>query len=216
MTTEDLIYAAAHDLRQPLRTITAYTQMLQRQCAPDPEASELASFIISAANDMNTLLNDLLAYSRIETSPSRKTIHLNSVVQWAIMNLDQMIRSCDARITYANLPELLIDESQFVQLFQRLFSNGLKFRSSEAPAIHVSAEEESETYIISVEDNGQGIELRYHRQIFEPFKRLHGREIPGSGLGLPICQKIVEAHGGKIWVESDGKHGSVFKLSLPV
>ena len=213
---KQLIYAAAHDLRQPLRTMTAYTQMLQRQCAQDPEASELTAFIVSAANEINTLIDDLLTYSRIEGSPARKMIALDSVVQWAIVSLDKLIRACDARITYSGLPELPIEESQFVQLFQRLFSNALRFRSNEAPQIHVSAEEESEAYIVSVRDNGQGIDGRYHQQIFQPFKRLHGSETPGSGLGLAICRKIVEAHGGKIWVESDGAHGSVFKFTVPV
>ncbi len=213
---QHLLYAAAHDLKQPLRTIGNYAQLLQRQYAQSPQPNELTSFIVGAVNEMNTLIEDLLKYSRAGNSPRRTTVKLNSVVQWALMNLQNAVRECNAQITYSDLPELSIDESQFVQVFQQLFSNSLKFRSSETPRIEVAADENEEAYTISVIDNGQGIEPRFHEQVFQPLKRLHGKQIPGSGLGLALCRKIVQAHGGRIWVESDGQHGSVFKLTIPV
>ncbi|MBV9295748.1 MAG: hypothetical protein JO145_09260 [Acidobacteriaceae bacterium] len=211
-----LLYAAAHELKQPLRTISTYAQLLQRQKTDDPQARELTSFIVHAATEMNRLVEDLLKYSRAGNSVRRTTVKLNTVVQWAVLNLQEVIQECNAEVICEDLPELSIDESQFVQVFQQLFSNALKFRGTETPRIEVTGIEEAETCRISVRDNGPGVEPRFHEQIFEPFKRLHGKEIPGSGLGLALCKKIVHAHGGKIWVESDGVHGSVFQIALPI
>ncbi len=213
---QHFIYAVGHDLRAPLRSVSSYAQLLQRQYEQNPDASELTAFILGGAAEMNTLIEDLLKYSRTGNSPRRTTVNLGAVVQFALMNLQSPIRETGAATSVGELPEMTIDESQFVQLFHQLIGNALKFRGVEAPRIEVTAEEQPEQVVVSVHDNGPGIEGKYHDAVFIPFKRLHGRDIPGTGLGLAICKKIVQAHGGKIWVESDGQHGSTFKVAIPV
>jgi light-regulated signal transduction histidine kinase (bacteriophytochrome) len=217
-TNEELqqfVYAASHDLQEPLRSISTYSQLLERRYASDKEANEYTRFIVDGVNRMNTLIRDLLTYSRTGSSPKRTMVKLDALVQWSILNLQQSIRDAGAEITCEELPELYVDESQMVQLFQNLLSNALKYCSGEAPRIAVTAEEGPEQYTILVKDNGQGIAPRFHKQVFGVFKRLHGREIPGTGIGLALCRKIVEGHGGQIWVESDGTNGSTFKFTLP-
>lgn len=212
---EHLIYALSHDFRQPLRTMGSYAQLLDRQYAGNADAAEMTGFIINGANEMRSLIEDVLKYSRIKSAPPRTMVELSAVVQWAAGNVQNRVRETRAEIKWGELPAVLINESQFVQLFEELFTNALKFRSSEQPRINVDVTEEGEDCLISVGDNGIGIESQYHETIFAPFKRLHGKEIPGSGLGLAICRKIVRAHGGKIWVESDGQHRSTFRFSIP-
>jgi light-regulated signal transduction histidine kinase (bacteriophytochrome) len=207
-------YAASHDLQEPLRSITSYAQLLQRQYAGNKDAAEYITYIVDGVSRMTALIRDLLTYSRLG-SPQRKNIQLGSLVQWAMMNLNTSIREANAQIVYADLPEAAVDEMQTVQLFQNLFSNALKFRSAMPPRIEIAAEDGADAHIISVRDNGIGIEPRFQEQIFGVFKRLHGREVPGSGIGLALCRKIVEGHGGKIWVESSLGQGSVFKFTLP-
>ena len=212
---QQFAYAASHDLQEPLRSIATYAQLLERRHAIDPEASEFTHFIVDGVNRMNVLIRDLLTYSRTGHSPKRTNVSLDSLVQWSMLNLQQSIGDTGAEITYANLPELSVDESQIVQLFQNLLSNALKYRSSASPKIQITAEDGPDGYTILVTDNGQGIEPRFHKQVFGVFKRLHGREVPGTGIGLALCRKIVEGHGGQIWVESDGQSGSTFKFTLP-
>lgn len=201
---QNFVYAAFHDLREPLRSISAFAQLLERQRPEDKEAAELKAFIIDGVGRVNALIEDVLTYVRTGNSERRTMLNLGALVQWAILNLDKPIRETGAKITYHDLPEALVDESQFVQLFQQLLSNSLKYRSSEPPQIEVSAREEEDAYVISVVDNGVGVDPEYSERIFGAFKRLQGREVSGSGLGLALCRKIVEAHGGRIWVESDG------------
>lgn len=212
---QQFAYAASHDLQEPLRSIATYAQLLERRCALDAEGSEYTHFIVDGVNRMNVLIRDLLTYSRTGHSPKRTTVNLDSLVQWSMLNLQQAIRDCGAEVTYEGLPEASVDESQMVQLFQNLLSNALKYRGEAPPVIKITAEEGPSEYTILVSDNGQGIEPRFHKQVFGVFKRLHGREIPGTGIGLALCRKIVEGHGGQIWVESDGKNGSTFKFTLP-
>jgi light-regulated signal transduction histidine kinase (bacteriophytochrome) len=208
-------YAVSHDLKEPLRSISSYAELLERQYGGDERAREFTSFITDGVKRVNTLIESLLTYSRIGAPTRRTAIKLNAAVQWALLNLAQSVRESGAQITCGDLPVLEVDESQIVQLFQNLLLNGLRYRSSEVPMIEVSVEESVDAYTIAVRDNGIGIEPRYHEQIFTAFKRLHGREVPGTGLGLALCRKIVEGHGGRIWVESEGTHGSVFKFTLP-
>jgi signal transduction histidine kinase len=212
---QHFVYAVSHDLRAPLRGIFSSAQLLQRQHAQDEQSKELTSFILESANEMNLLVEDLLKYSRVGGSPRLTTVKLDAVAQWAWMNLQSQARETGAEMTHGELPEVNVDESQFVQLFQQLFSNALKFRGEATPRIRVTCEERAGDYLIAVEDNGPGIEPKYHEVVFTPLKRLHAKTIPGTGLGLAICRKIVRAHGGEIWVESDGKHGSVFKFTVP-
>jgi len=212
---QQFAYAASHDLQEPLRSIATYAQLLERRYALDQEASEYTHFIVDGVNRMNVLIRDLLTYSRTGHSPKRTTVGLDSLVQWSMLNLQQAISDSGAEITYEGLPEISVDESQIVQLFQNLLSNALKYRGSNTPKIRITAEEGTSCYTILVADNGQGIEPRFHKQVFGVFKRLHGREVPGTGIGLALCRKIVEGHGGQIWVESDGQGGSTFKFTLP-
>ena len=213
---QQFAYAASHDLQEPLRSIAAYAQLLQRQSSDNPEVGEFTTFIVDGVNRMNALIRDLLTYSRTGTSLKRTMVKLAALVQWSLLNLDRSVRDAGAQIKVGELPEALVDESQMVQLFQNLLSNSLKYRGAETPQIEVSADENENEYIISISDNGVGIEPRFHQQVFGVFKRLHGRDIPGTGIGLALCRKIVEGHGGKIWAESDGKQGSVFRFTLPI
>lgn len=213
---QHLIYAVSHDLRTPLRTIASYTQLLQQQYASDPEASELSTFAAQGVKEMNTLIEDLLRYSRAGNSPRRTHVQLPSVVQWALMNVQAILRETGGEITFQHLPDINVDESQFVQLFHQLFANAILYRGQEPPRVQVAAEETDDGYLISVADNGVGIDPQYLETVFLPFKRLQGKNIPGNGLGLAVCRKIVRAHGGRIWVESAGKgHGATFKFTVP-
>ena len=212
---QQFAYAASHDLQEPLRSIATYAQLLERRYAGDANASEYTHFIVDGVNRMNVLIRDLLTYSRTGNSPKRTTVQLDALVQWSLLNLQQAVQETKAEVTYGGLPEISVDESQMVQVFQNLLSNALKYRSEEPPKIRITAEEGPTSYTIAVADNGQGIQPRFHKQVFGVFKRLHGREVPGTGIGLALCRKIVESHGGQIWVESDGENGATFKFTLP-
>jgi light-regulated signal transduction histidine kinase (bacteriophytochrome) len=209
-------YAMSHDLKEPLRSVSAYADLLQRHYSGDEQAAEFASFLTDGVKRANALIDSLLTYSRTGAPTRRTEINLNSALQWALVNIEHSVRESGARITSSDLPVVVVDENQMVQLFQNLLLNSLKYRSGDVPEIHVSAEEGTDAYTISVRDNGVGVESKYQQQIFAAFKRLHGREVPGTGLGLALCRKIVEGHGGRIWVESDGRHGSTLKFTLPI
>jgi light-regulated signal transduction histidine kinase (bacteriophytochrome) len=214
---QHFVYAASHDLQEPLRSISTYTQLLHRDYAKDAQAGELAAFIIDGVNQMNALIRDLLTYSRTGTVSKKTTVNLASTIQWAMFKLSNPIKESGAQVSCSDLPEVSIDDAQIALVFENLLSNSIKFRSSETPRIDITSEQkQDDAYTISVRDNGVGIESPFHDQVFLPFKRLHGKHIPGTGLGLAICRKIVGAHGGRIWVESDGKLGSTFKFTLPV
>jgi PAS domain S-box-containing protein len=214
---QQFAYAASHDLQEPLRTIASFTQLLERRHSGDSEGSEYAALIVEGVSRMNTLISDLLQYSRIGAAADlkRTPVELGNALQWALLNLDRSIRDHQATVHFDALPEVVANESQMVQLFQNLVGNSLKYKGDLAPVIQVGAEETEEEWVISVRDNGMGIEPQYNDRIFGVFKRLHGRDIPGTGIGLAICRKIVENHGGRIWVESDGKNGSNFRFTLP-
>lgn len=213
---QQFVYAASHDLQQPLRTIGTYAQLLQREYANDTHAGEFTSFIIDGTNQMSALIRDLLTYSRTGGSSRRANINLNGPLQWALLKLAQAIREAGAKVTTSDMPEVYADEMQLAQVFNCIIDNSLKYKSAKAPEIQVWAEQEPDEVAIAIKDNGQGIEPRFHEQVFLPFKRLHGKNIPGSGLGLTISRKIIRAHGGRIWIESDGQLGSTVKFTLPV
>jgi signal transduction histidine kinase len=214
---QQFAYAASHDLQEPLRSIASYTQLLERRYGGDPNASEYTAFIVEGVNRMNLLIRDLLAYSRVGMAADlkRSSVNLNHSLQWALLNLDRSIQEKKATVTHDELPEVVASDSQMVQVLQNLIGNSLKYQSDLPPLIHVGAEETEDEVIVSVRDNGIGIDPQYAKQIFGVFKRLHGRDIPGTGIGLAICRKIVENHGGRIWVESDGSNGSTFYFTLP-
>jgi light-regulated signal transduction histidine kinase (bacteriophytochrome) len=212
---EQLAYAAGHDLREPLRTIAAYSQLLEREFSGNKEAAELVQFVTDGVSRMNSIITDLLSYSRSGSAPNPIEMPLTLAAQWAVMNLAAPIRESGAQVTYENLPKVEADEAQMIRLFTNLIDNAIKFRSDQPPQIKISSEQTEQGHVVSVQDNGIGIDPKYQKQVFVVFKRLHGREVPGTGIGLAICQRIVRAHGGQIWVESDGQHGSVFKFTLP-
>jgi chemotaxis family two-component system sensor kinase Cph1 len=165
---------------------------------------------------MNALVRDLLTYGRLSDSPRRTAISLAAVVQGASFFLQKQLQEAGATITVDELPEVSADENQLSQLFVEVFRNAVKFRSAEPLQIRVRVEEREGENLISVSDNGQGIDPRFHEQVFGVFKRLHGPEVPGTGIGLALCRKIVKGHGGRLWVESGGAGGSTFRFTLPV
>jgi len=212
-------YAVSHDLREPLRMIGSYAQLLDRRYASelDDTAREFVHYIVDGVQRMELLLADLLAYSLQFRDPKEPLAEVDSdaALQGALLRLDNAIRESGAAVTSDRLPSFRFDFERLTQLFQRLLSNAIQFRSSAGPRIHVSAVETDDSVAFAVQDNGIGIDSRYHDVIFGVFKRLHGSEHPGTGMGLAICKRIVEQHGGKIWVESEPGHGAIFRFTLP-
>jgi light-regulated signal transduction histidine kinase (bacteriophytochrome) len=212
---DQMFYASSHDLQEPLRSITSYAQILKRRIgADDAEATEFLGYILESANRMGSLVRDMLVYTRV-ADPKLESVSLELVLEGVKLTLQKQIAESGAVITNDPLPEANGDANQLGQLLQQLISNALRFRSSSAPQIHISAEENDGEVVVSVRDNGSGIEPRFHQQVFVVFKRLHNRGISGNGIGLALCRRIVEGHGGRIWVESDGQSGATFRFSLP-
>ncbi len=218
---QQFAYAASHDLQEPLRVINSYAQLIERSLQhenpseSDAEAVEFLGYIQSGVARMTVLLQDLLAYSRVPAHPRRSTVNLEGVVEGVRLKLYRELLESKAELTRDVLPEVTGDEALLAQVLAQLVSNGIKFRGADAPSIHIAAVESDTETVVSVRDNGQGIAARFQTQVFGVFKRLHGREIPGTGIGLAMCHKIVGCHGGRIWVESDGRTGSTFFFSIP-
>jgi PAS domain S-box-containing protein len=220
-SNEDLnqfAYATSHDLQEPLRMVVLYSQMLQENCGDklDPSADQFISVITNGALRLERLLKDLLAYSQAG-SAIKPTIEVDSaqVLQEVLLNLQVSIDETSAIVLSRELPLVQADKTRLVQLFQNLIGNAIKYRSEIAPCIEVSAERIENAWVFAVRDNGIGIKPEYAEQIFGVFKRLHGTAYPGTGIGLAICQRIVELHGGRIWVESTPGCGSTFYFTLP-
>jgi light-regulated signal transduction histidine kinase (bacteriophytochrome) len=212
---DHVCYAVAHDLQEPLRSITSYAQLLARRIgAADPEATEFTAFIVEGSSRMASLIRDMLLFARV-MPPKLESMPVESVLQGIRMNLQKEIAATGAVVTSDALPEINADPIQVGQLLQHLVANALKFRSQAPPQIHISAGEDDGQVVVCVRDNGLGIEPRFQEQVFAVFKRLHGRDIPGNGIGLALCRRIVEGHGGRIWIESDGQSGSAVFFSLP-
>lgn len=212
-------YVASHDLQEPLRTVASYAQLLARRYRGklDQDADEFIAYMVSGVTRMHTLLNDMLAYSRVTESRDRPLApaNLNAVVQSALMNLDLTISENHAAVHVDPLPTLHGDEIQLTQVFQNLIGNAIKYKSEEPPQISITAEEGQDEWTICISDNGIGVDPQYSERIFGIFKRLHGRELPGTGMGLAICKRIVERHNGRIWVEPGNGAGSRFCFTLP-
>jgi len=213
-------YAASHDLQEPLRMVSLYSQMLQRKYGNklDAEADEYISFIVGGAKRMEQLLRDLLSYSQTGSS-SEGPIHpvdCGAAMRKVMLNLQASIEQNRATITCDALPVVRAHEIRMVQLLQNLVGNAIKYRSAEPPEIHVSAESRESDCVFSVEDNGIGIDPEYAQEVFRIFRRLHGQAYPGTGIGLAICQRIVEGYGGRIWVESISGRGSRFCFTFPL
>ena len=218
---EHFAHVRYHDLREPVRTMSTYAQLLIRRYRGrlDSEADSFLEFIASGAERMEKLIGDLLSYSRAVERDGNATsgkVDLKKSVDWAQKNLQTRINEANAEISSGDLPVVNGDEVQLVQLFQHLLSNSLKFRrGEEPPRVRISAELHDNEWIIAVSDNGIGIPREHRERIFGIFKRLHGREIPGTGIGLAICRKIAENHRGRIWVDSEPGQGATFFFSVP-
>jgi PAS domain S-box-containing protein len=222
---EQFAYVASHDLQEPLRMVTSYLQLLERRYKGklDTTADEFIAYAVDGADRMRILINDLLSYSRVSTrgQPFQR-VDGEAILQRAIANLQLTIAETAAIITHDPLPELMVDGTQLTQVFQNLLSNAIKFRRDLPPQIHIGAthkggEGESQgEWWFWVRDNGIGIEPGYGDRIFLIFQRLHSRSVyPGSGIGLAICKKIIERHGGRIWIESQPGQGTTFYFTLP-
>ena len=209
------IYAIGHDLRQPLRSIMMNAQLLERRHSEIAQVKEFASYIIDGATEINQIVDALMRYTRAGGSLRRSTLNMKLVLDLALLKVQPLLKESGGEVRAEELPEVNVDEGQFTTVFEQLLTNVVRYRGEEAPRVLVTAIEEADKYVISVQDNGPGVEQPYQEQIFEPLKRLHSKQIPGVGLGLAICRKIVGAHGGAIWVESDGKHGSTFRFTVP-
>ncbi len=216
---EQFAYVASHDLQEPLRMITGYTQLLSKRYKGklDQSADEFMGFVVDGAKRMQVLINDLLTYSRVgtrgkEVAPTDCALVLDKTLE----GLRVAIQESGAVVTAEPLPVVMGDETQLGQLFQNLIGNAIKYRDHEPPAIHVSCQRENEVWRFAVADNGIGIDPQHAERIFQVFQRLHTREeYSGTGIGLAVCKKIVERHGGKIWVESQGVKGATFYFTLP-
>jgi PAS domain S-box-containing protein len=214
---EQFAYVASHDLQEPLRMVSSFTQLLAQRYGDklDQDAKEFIQFAVDGASHMQALINDLLAYSRIQTrGKGFSDVDMQDALTKAVYNLGVKIQEKNALVTHDELPVVSADEGQMIQLFQNLIGNAIKF-SGKSPIVHISAREEINHLIFSVKDNGIGIEQQYFERIFQIFQKLHPKdEYEGNGIGLAICRRIVDRHGGKIWVESQKGKGSTFYFIL--
>jgi signal transduction histidine kinase len=215
---EQFAYVASHDLQEPLRKVGSFTELLGRRFSGQmgPEADRYMGYIVDGAKRMSMLINDLLTFSRIGTSTREfASTDLNNVLRRTLDDLQHRIQESGAEVTYDDLPVVRAEESQMGMVFQNLISNAMKFHRDEKPRVHVSARKEGGSWIFSVSDNGIGIEAEYLDRIFSMFQRLHSKsDYPGTGIGLAICKKVVERHGGRIWVESEFGKGSTFYFKI--
>jgi len=215
---EQFAYVISHDLQEPLRMVSSYTQLLAKRYGKklDDDADEFIGFAVDGAKRMQTLLHDLLEYSRVGTRGKPfSLVNCEHVVEQAMANLKIAIEECGGSVTYDVLPTIMGDEGQLVRLFQNLIGNAIKFRREETPQVHISAQRRNNIITFTIKDNGIGIDPQHSQSIFEIFRRLHTRdEYPGTGMGLAICKKIVERHGGHISVQSQPGQGSTFYFSV--
>ena len=215
---QQFAYVASHDLQEPLRMVSSYTQLIARRYKGklDADADEFIAFAVDGANRMQRLILDLLAYSRVNTAGRQfEPTAMETVLTAALNNLTNAVKESQAIITHDPLPAVMGDDKQLAQLFQNLLSNAVKFGGAQPPRIHIYAKQTDGEWLFSVRDHGIGLDPQYADRIFVIFQRLHTREeYPGTGIGLAICKKIVERHGGRIWVESELGKGATFYFTM--
>jgi light-regulated signal transduction histidine kinase (bacteriophytochrome) len=216
---ERFAFMASHDLQEPLRMITTYSQMLvaRRDTIDKAQLDEFVKYIGGGTLRMRELLADLLAYSEIAGTADREpeTVDLNAVVQEAIDVMKNRLEESGGKISVQNMPVIRAHPHRLASLFQNLIENAVKYRSEAPPRIRISVERDRENFTFSVADNGIGIAEKYHSKIFVAFQRLHGKDIPGTGIGLAVCKRVVERYDGAIWVESQVGEGATFRFTLP-
>jgi light-regulated signal transduction histidine kinase (bacteriophytochrome) len=216
---EQFAYVASHDLQEPLRAVASYTQLLRQRFAGkiDEETDLYLTHVLAGAARMRALINDLLDYSRLgRQSLDRSAVDTAQLLETALADLHPTLAEAAAQVRHGPLPVVSADAGQLGQLFRNLLSNAVRFRGTATPLVQIRAERAGDFWQFAVQDNGIGIDRRHHEKIFVIFQRLHGRDRPGTGIGLAICRRIVERHGGRIWVESEPGQGSTFFFTLPV
>ena len=216
---EQFAYVASHDLQEPLRMVSSYVALLGRRYGGelDERADKYIHFAVDGANRMQRLIHDLLAYSRVGTQGAELTpTDTAPVLRETLSNLELAIEDSEAQVVFSDLPSVMGDPSQLRQLFQNIIGNALKFRSESRPHVELDAKRDGDQWTFSIRDNGVGFDQRYAERVFGVFKRLHrNADIPGTGIGLAICQRIIDRHGGRIWAESKLGEGSCFYFTLP-
>ena len=216
---QQFAYIASHDLSEPLRVVTGYLDLLQEdyQDTLDEPAQMYIKQASASAARMGSLIEDLLRYSRVGSAErTMEPMDLQAALDQALDNLSMAVTEAGAKVTHDGLPTVIGDQRLVAQLFQNLVSNAMKFRDQDDPEIHVSAVKDGEQWVVHVTDNGIGFNPSHASRLFDIFQRLHtSSEYPGTGIGLAICKKIVEQHGGRIWAESEPGKGSTFSFSLP-
>lgn len=212
----EFAHVASHDLQTPLRQVRKALGVMEAK-SNDPESVELLRSSLNDIERMSKLVDSLLSYALVSGPAVTRAnrVPLSVAIQESLMNLASIVAATGATVIYENLPEIFVEEAAFVQLFQNLIGNALKYRGDRPPDIRISVEPQDDVWICSVKDNGIGIDEAYSEKIFQTFSRLHGKEYAGSGIGLAICKKIVERIGGRIWVESQPNCGSTFRFTIP-
>ncbi|MEO3888114.1 ATP-binding protein [Nonomuraea sp. B5E05] len=217
---EQFAYVASHDLQEPLRKVAGFTQMLEQRYGTqlDDRAKQYIHYAVDGAKRMQLLINDLLDFSRVGRVTREKTaVESGVALDAALENLSAMIEDTGATVTRDELPLVTGNRMQLTRLFQNLVENAVKFRAEEPPRVHIGAERSGDMWEFSCSDNGIGVEAKYADRIFLIFQRLHPRDVyPGTGIGLAVCRKIVEYHGGRLWLDGDtGNGGTTFRWTLP-
>ncbi|MBI3298849.1 MAG: hypothetical protein HYZ75_11835 [Elusimicrobia bacterium] len=216
---EEFAYVASHDLQSPLRKVAGFAELLRERCADklDPESLEFTQIIIDGTRRMQRLIEDLLTYSHVGSEPVKPvSIDLAGLLREVLSDLEATLARAGAAVTSENLPQVRADRRQMGQLFQNLIENAVKFHGEAPPRVHVSARREGTAWQFAVKDNGIGMDPKHAEQIFKMFRRLHpAHAYEGTGIGLAVARKIVERHGGRIWVESSPGRGATFKFTLP-
>jgi light-regulated signal transduction histidine kinase (bacteriophytochrome) len=216
---EQFAYVASHDLQEPLRMVSSFLQLLEKKLggALDKDSKEYLDFAVDGSMRMRNMINDLLSYSRILSGKVKfEKADINLILEDVKSNLKESIAEAKANIVWGKMPVLAVDKIKLARLFQNLVANAIKFHEKDvAPVLEINCKEQSADYLFSVKDNGIGIKKEYLEKIFIIFQRLHSKqEYPGTGIGLAECKKIVELHGGKIWVESELGKGSTFYFTI--